>query len=134
MACSHWYTPPPCTNTLSLGYWIPSIVIVLAQEALALTGKSEIDHDLRATILINCAECYRQLEEYEMVIDQCDKALELKKASVKAHLRRGLACEKLENLERARGDFKTVIELDPTNHIASAGLIRCAKALQLRQQ
>jgi tetratricopeptide (TPR) repeat protein len=106
----------------------------LYKEALVLTGKSEIDHDLRATILINCAEVYRQLEEYEMVIDQCDKALELKKASVKAHLRRALACEKLEKRERARGDFKTVIELDPTNHIASAGLIRCAKARQIHEQ
>ena len=97
-----------------------------------MTVEGDIDRDLRATILINCAECYRQLGEYESVIKQCDQALKLKQGSVKAHLRRGLACEKLEKLERAKADFKIVIELDPTNHIASAGLIRCAKATQVR--
>jgi len=104
----------------------------LYKEALLLTVEGDIDRDLRATILINCAECNRQLGEYESVIKQCDQALKLKQGSVKAHLRRGLACEKLEKLERAKADFKIVIELDPTNHIASAGLIRCAKATQVR--
>ena len=69
--------------------------------------------------------------EYEKVIDQCNLAIDLQKGSAKAHLRRGLACEKLEKYDLAQSDFKTVIELDPTNHIASSGLVRCAKVRQL---
>ena len=69
--------------------------------------------------------------EYEKVIDQCNLAIDLQKGSAKAHLRRGLACEKLEKYNLAQSDFKTVIELDPTNHIASSGLVRCAKVRQL---
>jgi len=105
------------------------------EEAIRLYKESlrliEDDTALKATVLINSAEAYRQLGEYEKVIDQCNLAIDLQKGSAKAHLRRGLACEKLEKYDLAQSDFKTVIELDPTNHIASSGLVRCAKVRQL---
>ena len=40
----------------------------------------------------------------------------------------------MEDYSRARLDFKRSIEMEPTNHIASAGLVRCAKAEQVRQK
>ncbi len=75
---------------------------------------------------------------YEKVIEQCDLALGLRREGegghamaapwrLKAHLRRALASEKLERFGPAQRDFKAVIARDPTNHIASSGLIRCAR-------
>ena len=100
---------------------------------------------LRAALLVNTAECQRQLGEYEEVARTCGEALEILEELgedsrgrsalvVKAHLRRGLALERMEDYSRARLDFKRSIEMEPTNHIASAGLVRCAKAEQVRQK
>uniref|UniRef100_A0A7S2Z2P8 Uncharacterized protein n=1 Tax=Chloropicon laureae TaxID=464258 RepID=A0A7S2Z2P8_9CHLO len=115
----------------------------LYKEALKLAeqesaGDGTAAAEIKATVLVNAAEAYRQLGEYEKVIEQCDLAIGLKEGRagegggaaswlLKAHLRRALASEKLERYGPAQRDFRAVIERDPTNHIASSGLIRCAR-------
>uniref|UniRef100_A0A7S2T1G4 Tetratricopeptide repeat domain-containing protein n=2 Tax=Chloropicon primus TaxID=1764295 RepID=A0A7S2T1G4_9CHLO len=105
--------------------------------SLLLQDSSKEEQSMRAALLINTAECYRQVGEYEQVVETCDRAIgtgilaDNRNLKVKAHLRRGLALEKLERFNKAREDFRVALELEPTNHIASTGLIRCAKANRL---
>ena len=121
--------------------------IQLYRESLSLLeeGGEALDLDqqreLRSTLLVNTAECQRQLGDYESVIALCTKAIsaapEMAKKrrspqTLKAYLRRGLALEKLEKFSDAKTDFRVALELDPTNHIASAALVRCAKSSQVR--
>ena len=81
-------------------------------------------------ILVNRAEGYRQLGKNRAVVADCTEALELDPKRVKAVLRRALACENLELFHEAMGGYRSTLELDPKNMIASQGYRRLWGALR----
>jgi import receptor subunit TOM70 len=83
-------------------------------------------------LLVNRAECYRQLGMNHRVVADCTEALELDPTRVKAVLRRALACENLERFEEAMGGYRSTLELDPKNMIASQGYRRLWGAFRPR--
>ena len=66
------------------------------------------------------------------VVADCTEALELDPTRVKAVLRRALACENLERFEEAMGGYRSTLELDPKNMIASQGYRRLWGAFRPR--
>ncbi|RZC69728.1 hypothetical protein C5167_032873 [Papaver somniferum] len=65
-----------------------------------------------------------QQGRYEETIKECNKALELNPAYMKALIRRGEAHEKLEHFEEAVIDMKKIVELDPSNNQARRSIVR----------
>ena len=85
--------------------------------------------DVRATVLLNRAECYRQSGRMEMCERDCEEALRLQPKNVKGILRRALCREYFEKFSEALEDFENVRSLAPGSAIASEGLKRCRKAV-----
>ena len=98
----------------------------------ALTMCPEIEVHFRATLLTNRAECYRQMTELKAVVRDCTDALALQPGNLKAHLRRALAFEFLEKHDNAASDFKSALEADPSNAVASEGVRRMFKFREAR--
>ncbi|KAJ3276098.1 TOM (translocase of outer membrane) complex component [Terramyces sp. JEL0728] len=70
--------------------------------------------DLAPTSVYYCnrAASYSNLGKYELVIDDCNKAIELDPKYIKAFHRRAVANEKLERLQDALNDFTVVCVLE----------------------
>ncbi|OQR81328.1 hypothetical protein THRCLA_11825 [Thraustotheca clavata] len=67
----------------------------------------------RAVYSSNRSACLFHLGRTEECIDDCSVAIELSPKYVKAYLRRAQAYEKLDKLEEALKDVKSVLEIDP---------------------
>jgi tetratricopeptide (TPR) repeat protein len=63
-------------------------------------------------------------ERWQGVVDDCTCAVENNKQNLKAYLRRGKAYEKLEDTEKALGDMKAVLALEPKHTEALAASAR----------
>eukprot|EP00793_Prasinoderma_coloniale_P005032 PRCOL_00000793-RA len=87
------------------------------------------DAAIKATLLTNRAEAYRQQALHDLVVVDCTAALELDPESVKAYMRRGLARETLGEIAGARDDFKAAVERAPGTALASQGLRRVSQML-----
>ncbi|KYQ92039.1 hypothetical protein DLAC_06870 [Tieghemostelium lacteum] len=65
----------------------------------------------------NRAACYLQKKEYQLVIDDCVKSLEMEPSTdslkIKILLRRAQAKEALDMLSEALEDYKSILQLDP---------------------
>ena len=84
------------------------------------------------------ALCQMQMSNSDLVIQLSTTALSIENASpairTKAFLRRALAYEKLEKIEKANQDMKSVKQLDPSNIQASQALGRYATELRAREK
>jgi import receptor subunit TOM70 len=70
-----------------------------------------------AVFLGNRAAAYSQVEEYDCVLEDCTKSLELKPDYVKVLIRRSQACEKLNKMDEAcRGQSSLLISISFTLH------------------
>jgi tetratricopeptide (TPR) repeat protein len=69
--------------------------------------------EMLATFLSNRAACFAALGEWDMVVDDCNYALDVHPRYTKVLVRRSQAQEKLEKTDEALADMKRVQELDP---------------------
>eukprot|EP00981_Chlorochromonas_danica_P010898 scaffold3532_cov182-Ochromonas_danica.AAC.1 len=74
----------------------------------------DIHKETLATFHGNRSAAYFAMEDYELVVDDCTRALELKADYVKVLARRMQAYEKLNKIEEALADGKKIQELDPS--------------------
>jgi len=97
-------------------------------KALNLASKSED----KAVIMANRAACYmtNTTQNYHEAIVDCTNALEINPNYTKALLRRGQAYEALEKYKLALQDMKQVLQLDPTNEVASQAAHRITTILK----
>lgn len=70
-------------------------------------------HNLKLSLYLNLAQCYLKLESWNKAVANCNEALALDHASVKALYRRAVAYEKDNNLELAVADVKAALKLAP---------------------
>lgn len=81
------------------------------------TLESNIE-SLRIILYNNLAGCHLVRENFEFVIDLCDKVLAKDENNVKALYRRGVAYGRLGNIEKSVPDLKKVITIEPHNAAA----------------
>ncbi|KAI3899234.1 hypothetical protein MKW92_044182 [Papaver armeniacum] len=92
--------------------------------ALQVAADMPASIEIRSICHANRAACFSNLGRYEETIKECNKALELNPAYMKALIRRGEAHEKLEHFEEAVIDMKKIVELDPSNNQARRSIVR----------
>ncbi|KAF0700135.1 Aste57867_9323 [Aphanomyces stellatus] len=68
----------------------------------------------KAVYFSNRAACLLHLGRPDESIEDCTMAIELSPKYVKAYMRRSQAYEKIDKLEEALKDVKSVLEIDPT--------------------
>lgn len=89
---------------------------------------------LRLILYNNLAGCHLARENWEYVIELCNKILAKDENNVKALYRRGVAFGKLGNIEKAVPDLKKVITLEPNNTAAKEKFVIYNKKLQEANQ
>ena len=91
-----------------------------------LTGfNNEERKKLLLAAYLNMAICNLKLNKPTPAVRNCDDALELDANNTKAYFRRGQANLALNLTEKAKVDFRKVMELDPTNAAVAPQLARC---------
>ena len=75
-----------------------------------------------ALLYSNRAMANLKQEKYQLVVQDCDKSIQLDAMYHKSFLRRGTAHFKLSNISEAEKDFKIVLELQPDNKEAQIEL------------
>lgn len=71
---------------------------------------------LRTVSWLNLAACQLKLEQYDYVVRNCSKALEIEPGNVKGWYRKAKALLAMKDYESARSDLVKAKELDPSNH------------------
>jgi len=87
--------------------------ITLYSQAIAHCPSDEANKENLAVFLGNRAAAYYAIEEFALVVDDCNLALENNSAYVKVLQRRMQALERLERLDEALADAKRIQELEP---------------------
>jgi tetratricopeptide (TPR) repeat protein len=93
-------------------------------EAIAACPTSEGYQTDMSMYYSNRAAVLYMHERWQGVVDDCTCAVENNKQNLKAYLRRGKAYEKLEDTEKALGDMKAVLALEPQHTEALAASAR----------
>jgi len=83
---------------------------------------------------LNLAACYLKLNDCKGAKDQCDKALEFDPKNVKALFRRGQAYIGLYEPYAAKLDFKSALEIDPSNKAVTSQLHHAVKMIQQQKE
>lgn len=97
----------------------------------ALNLTSEFSEE-RAVILKNRAAVNLKLNNYQKVVEDCDKALDILPDDPKALFRRCQALEHLERFEESYRDAKLIFKIDPKNTAIQAILARLHKIVEDR--
>ncbi|ORC93214.1 putative stress-inducible protein STI1-like [Trypanosoma theileri] len=95
----------------------------------AIELSTESNKDL-AIYYANRAACYQQRHDYQLVISDCDKAIEIDPSNVKAIIRRAIAYEGIEKWSKALSDYNQANQLSPGMPTVSQGVLRCQRALR----
>ncbi|XP_067865472.1 FK506-binding protein-like [Heterodontus francisci] len=80
--------------------------------------KGEEYNKARRALYSNLAACQIKQNQYGSVVQNCSKALEIDPDSVKCLYRRGQAYASINEFDKAKGDLKRVLELEPGNTAA----------------
>ncbi|XP_067829772.1 FK506-binding protein-like [Heptranchias perlo] len=80
--------------------------------------KGEEYNKVRSTLYSNLAACQIKQNQFRNVIQNCSKALEMDPDSVKCLYRRGQAYASINEFDKASGDLKRVLQLEPGNSAA----------------
>jgi stress-induced-phosphoprotein 1 len=94
--------------------------------------------DPNSKIAVGCynnrAACYQQQSNYQGVIEDTSRVLEIEESNEKALLRRGLAFEGMEKFKLALQDMKECTRLNPQNSVANQAQHRIQSALRREAQ
>eukprot|EP01066_Platyproteum_vivax_P010640 Platyproteum_vivax@DN4786_c0_g1_i1.p1 len=91
--------------------------------------KAEINK-INLSCHLNLAQCYLKAGQeatFRKAVASCDRALEIDTTNVKAMFRRGLANEKLKDVDQAAEDLKAAKKVDPENMDVLRALERVEK-------
>ncbi|XP_061085163.1 peptidyl-prolyl cis-trans isomerase FKBP4 isoform X2 [Conger conger] len=89
---------------------------------------------LRLAAHLNLAMCYLKMQEQNLALESCNKALDLDDSSEKALFRRGEALFSMKEFERARADFQKVVQLYPANKAAKAQALLCQRHIKEQRE
>lgn len=102
------------------GRWGDSVE--LYSEAMVASLFSQ--DDLRSVLFSNRAAALIKLDKKQQALEDLNKALVLKPDYIRARLRRADLNEQMEKLEDALEDYKILLEVDPSLHVARAACVR----------
>ncbi|XP_019934502.2 peptidyl-prolyl cis-trans isomerase FKBP4 [Paralichthys olivaceus] len=85
---------------------------------------------LRLAAHLNLAMCFLKLQEPNLALESCDKALELDSSNEKALFRRGEALFGMKEFDMARDNFQQVVQLYPANKAGKSQLALCQKRIK----
>jgi len=85
-------------------------------------------------IYLNIAMCHLKQRSYQMVIDACDKALDISPHNVKGLYRRACALMENSEIDSAICDLKLAAELEPQNTAVLKELQRAKDMKKLKDQ
>nr|XP_019934502.1 PREDICTED: peptidyl-prolyl cis-trans isomerase FKBP4 [Paralichthys olivaceus] len=85
---------------------------------------------LRLAAHLNLAMCFLKLQEPNLALESCDKALELDPSNEKALFRRGEALFGMKEFDMARDNFQQVVQLYPANKAGKSQLALCQKRIK----
>lgn len=103
------------------------------ESELEAEGKEKKNTLLLAGYL-NLAACYLKLDDYQEVIQNCEKALEIDPKSSKGLFRKGQAHLALKDYEVAKGCFTQVLQSDESNKAAQKNIFICNESLKKQLQ
>ncbi|XP_051512092.1 peptidyl-prolyl cis-trans isomerase FKBP4-like [Myxocyprinus asiaticus] len=106
------------------------IVSWLEHESSLQGEEEEKAKALRLAAHLNLAMCYLKMQEPNLTLENCDKALELDANNEKALFRRGEALVVMKEFDRARADFQHVTQLYPANKAAKSQIVLCQKHIK----
>ncbi|KAJ7999858.1 hypothetical protein DPEC_G00198760 [Dallia pectoralis] len=78
---------------------------------------------------LNMAMCYLKLKEYALVVENCNKVIELDERNEKALYRRGEARLFRNEFSLAMSDFKLVLQVNPSNRAARSQVSICQRKI-----
>lgn len=110
------------------------IIVYLQYESEVEDEGKEKKNALLLAGHLNLAACYLKLENYQEVIQNCEKALELDAKSSKGLFRKGQAYLALKDYDIAKSYFAKVLETDPTNKAAQKSIFICNEHLKKELQ
>eukprot|EP00796_Vickermania_ingenoplastis_P004904 gene4904-3516_t len=84
----------------------------------------------KANYYANRAACYQQTHLYQQMVDDCNAAIKIDPAHVKAYMRRAIAYEGMEKWQLALDDYQKAKQLAPSLATLSQGVLRCQRALR----
>jgi stress-induced-phosphoprotein 1 len=88
------------------------------------------ESDIRRKCLLNRSACYKQLSDFERVINDCTEVMEFEPENVKALLRRAQALEAMERYRLALQDVRAVLQMPP--EIVGQSTLKLANEMQHR--
>ncbi|XP_078422722.1 FK506-binding protein-like [Cetorhinus maximus] len=96
-------------------------LLVTAKYDVPLEKGEEYDQTRKA-LYSNLAACQIKQKQYRNVIQNCSKALEIDPDSMKCLYRRGQAYASINEFDKAKGDLRRVLKLEPGNSAAAQQL------------
>ncbi|XP_028303650.1 peptidyl-prolyl cis-trans isomerase FKBP5 [Gouania willdenowi] len=86
--------------------------------------------DYEITAHLNLALCFLRTKEFSLVVDNCNKVIELDECNEKALYRRGEARLLRNEFTLAMADFQQVLQVNPTNRAARAQISICQSKIK----
>nr|CAB3267323.1 tetratricopeptide repeat protein 1-like [Phallusia mammillata] len=88
----------------------------------------------RSVLFSNRAACYKNMDKNKEAIKDCSEAIALNPKYVRVLLRRAQLYEDTEKLDEALGDYKSVIEIDPSVQQAREACMRLPQQINERNE
>lgn len=76
--------------------------------------KKEAD-EVKLPCFLNISACQLRTKDFDQVITNCSKALDIDTRSVKALFRRGQAYSRMNEYDKAKSDFAEALQYEPNN-------------------
>jgi FKBP-type peptidyl-prolyl cis-trans isomerase len=95
---------------------------------------NEDSKQLQVAAHLNMTMCYLKDEEFAEAVQRANYALDLDKGNEKGIFRRGLAKLGLNDYELAKGDFETVLKIDPGNKAAANQIVICNQKIKIQNE
>lgn len=88
----------------------------------------------RSVLFSNRGAARMKLDKKELAISDCSKAIQLNPDYIRALLRRAELYEKTDKLDEALGDYKSIVEKDPSVQHAREACMRLPKQIEERNE
>lgn len=75
-------------------------------------------NNIKQTCYSNLAACQLKLRQYDRVVRNCDKVLEMESSNVKTLYRRSCAHLECRNIDKAKHDVEQILSIEPENTAA----------------
>lgn len=94
-------------------------------------SKDEVINSLKLVLYLNLAACQMKLKQYENVIENCTKALNINNTNTKALYRRSMALTEVNRFEQAYKDAKQGLLIEENNQAFKGQLLEIQRRTKI---